>query len=162
MIRTYIFTGQFGIAGTLPALARRLLHFGPTTLHPYNPDINVVTDIRNQTHSVALIGFSLGANATALIANDKNQRIINLIVAYDPSRQSPFVRRAGNGQYVQDLSPSNVQRAICYYNPNTWWYGGARLLGIQVETVFINKWHMAVANDEHLHTLTFNAIEKLA
>lgn len=163
VMRGYVLSGQFGIFGTLPDLALRLGKFGLFTCHIWN-DPDVIRSARAIAESkepgrIVFIGYSLGANETAYAASALGQYKVKLIVAYDPSRLSPL---AANGEQV---CPSNVEKALCYYNPYAWPYGGARLVGDQVETQQINNWflgHLMVARRNDLHQMTYNAVQEAA
>lgn len=155
-MRGYILSGQYGIFGTLPQLAERLEKFGLFTLHNWqDADVFRSAAVASEKGRVVLIGYSLGANEVAYIASRVGQHKIKLLVAYDPSRLSPL---ASNGEQV---CPSNVERAICYYNPYAWPYGGCRLIGEQVNEIRINAWflgHLTVASRSDLHEMTYDAV----
>lgn len=112
-------------------------------------------DAQPASTKVALIGYSLGANCATWIASGLAgacrgvRRGINLLVAYDPTRQSPL-----------SLLDFNVKRAICFYNRGAFPFGGAKLEGPTVEIVEIATFHLAVSHDERLHQITIDALEK--
>lgn len=139
-MRGFVLSGQYGIAGYLPQLCQQLNEFGMFTMHAWS-DPNVYYEAQHITKDdIALIGYSLGANQAPEWARRLNKPV-KLVIAIDPSRQSPLTA-AG----VQ-ICPSNVERAVCFYNPGVWYYGGARLVGDKVTTIQINKYHLAVPMD---------------
>ena len=148
--------GQFGVAGTLPSLARRLREFGSVTEHAWD-DYDTVTRLISQQEgcSIVLVGYSLGANSVLnlprLIA-----RKVRLVIGYDPSRQSPT---CSHGIMV---APDNVEEAICYYNPGTWYYGGCRYTGRQVRVRAIHMAHLLVPFSSTLHEETYQRIKSVA
>jgi hypothetical protein len=70
-------------------------------------------------------------------------------------RQSPLTR--GGAEQI-----ANFDRVICYYNPGTWFFGGAKLVGPNVETVPINSTHLGLQFRSDLHNLTIAAVSKLS
>lgn len=159
-VRSYVLYGQFNVAGTLPSLAQRLRQFGRCTTHSWN-DNSVLSDLKTQKDKVALIGYSLGANALPWIAENVH-RTVDLIVGYDPSRLSPLARWDSTHSEYVEVVPANVQKAICFYNPTSWYYGGARYVGKNIITVPITAFHLLVATDSSLHERTFQAVKSLA
>jgi hypothetical protein len=158
-IRIYVLYGQFGLPTStgMYFLAEKLARYGRVSVHQWN-DRTIVSDAKRQTGKIVIIGFSLGANSTAAIANRLPHVV--LIVAYDPSRLSPLADQV-KGEFVQHVKPT-VRRAICFYNPNAWYFGGARLNGSQVETVAIADYHLAVPMDARLHDITEEAVRQVA
>ena len=57
---------------------------------------------------------------------------------------------------------ANFDRVICYYNPGTWFYGGAKLVVPNVEIVPISITHVGVQFRSDLHNLTIAAVSKLS
>jgi len=53
-------------------------------------------------------------------------------------------------------------KLICYYNPSTWVFGGAKYVGPNVEIVPINAMHLNVPNVPGLHERTIAAVVRLA
>jgi hypothetical protein len=152
-MRAYVIFGQDGRITSLgmASLATRIEAMGvKTSTHVWKyPDI-IAQDIRGLPVSepVAIIGYSLGANATTWISNKVN-RSINLIVAYDPSVWS-MIEPAG----------SNVTRLLLYHNNAvTNIFGKARIPGPQVEMTEISMAHSAVDFSEPLHVKTLAAIQ---
>jgi hypothetical protein len=158
-VRIYILYGQYGFptSSGMYGLAQSLGRYGKVTTH-YWDDRTIVSDARQQSGKIVIIGYSLGANSAALIA--KRLARVDLVVAYDPSRLSPLAKPE-NGEYTEAVA-SSVRRAICFYNPNAWYFGGARLVGSQVETVAINDYHLAVPMNWRLHEITEEAVKKVA
>ena len=138
-------------------LGREACTLWKVSVHQWN-DRTIVSDAKRQTGKIVIIGFSLGANSTAAIANGLPH--VDLIVAYDPSRLSPLADQV-KGEFVQHVKPT-VRRAICFYNPDAWYFGGARLDGSHVETVPIADYHLAVPMDARLHDITEEAVRQVA
>jgi pimeloyl-ACP methyl ester carboxylesterase len=157
--RIYVLYGQYGYptSSGMYALAQTLGRYGKVTTH-YWDDRTIVSDAKQQSGKIVIIGYSLGANSAALIANRLPR--VELVVAYDPSRLSPLAQ-PDNGEYTEAVTP-NVRRAISFYNPNAWYFGGARLSGPQVEIIPINDYHLAVPADWRLHEITEEAVKKVA
>jgi len=158
-MRIYVLYGQYGWATSsgMYYLAQSLAQYGEVSIHEWD-DRTVVPQARRHSGKVVVIGFSLGANTAVAIANKLPH--VDLLIAYDPSRLSPLVDVAG-GAFTQHVAPS-VGRAICFYNPYAWYFGGARLEGNQVELVPIINYHLAVAADQRLHEITEDAVRKVA
>jgi hypothetical protein len=157
--RIYVLYGQYGVTTSagMYLLAQSLARYGEVSVHEWN-DRTIVPDARRHSGKIVIIGYSLGANSTVAIANKLPH--VDLIVAYDPSRLSPLAHEA-NGEFTQEVKAS-VRRAICFYNPYAWYFGGARLEGPQVETVPISHYHLAVAMDQSLHEITEQAVRQVA
>jgi pimeloyl-ACP methyl ester carboxylesterase len=158
-MRIYVLYGQYGWATSsgMYYLAQSLAQYGEVSIHEWD-DRAVVPQARRHSGKVVVIGFSLGANTAVAIANKLPH--VDLLIAYDPSRLSPLVDVAG-GAFTQHVAPT-VRRAICFYNPYAWYFGGARLEGSQVELVPIINYHLAVAADQRLHEITEDAVRKVA
>jgi hypothetical protein len=158
-MRIYILYGQYWWATSsgMYYLAQSLVRYGEVSVHEWD-DRTVVPEAKRHSGKVVIIGFSLGANTAVAIANKLPHA--DLIVAYDPSRLSPMVHVA-NGEFMQQVAPT-VRRAICFYNPYAWYFGGARLEGSQVEIIPIVNYHLAVAVDQRLHEITEEAVRKVA
>ncbi len=151
-MRAYVIFGQGGRITSLgmASLANRIEALGITvTTHGWAyPDI-VAASIRElpKSERIAIIGYSLGANATTWISN-KLAMHIDLIVAYDPSVWST-IEPAGK----------NVARLLLYHNnAATNIFGMARIPGPQVETTEISMAHIAVDFSEPLHVKTLAAV----
>jgi pimeloyl-ACP methyl ester carboxylesterase len=157
--RIYVLYGQYGwtTSSGMYYLAQSLARYGEVSVHQWD-DRTIVQDAKRHPGKIVIIGYSLGANSTVAIANKLPQ--VDLIVAYDPSRLSPLAHET-NGEFTQHVKPS-VRRAICFYNPYAWYFGGARLDGSQVEVVPISNFHLAVAVDQRLHEITEEAVKQVA
>ena len=134
-------------------LADRIRNLGGIDVSTYSwDDYNtVISDIAAQAADtpVALIGYSLGANATSWIAHSMPQRPIALLIAYDPSIWLPMSE-------VGD----NVDRSILYHNNGIDPFGHARLTAPRLETIETWLLHVAVDFDQTLHKYTMAAVEK--
>jgi len=156
--RIYVLYGQYGVTTSagMYFLAQSLARYGEVSVHQWD-DRTIVRDAKRHAGKIVIVGFSLGANTMVAIANKLPH--VDLIVAYDPSRLSPLAHEA-NGEFTQRVAPS-VRRAICFYNPYAWYFGGARLDGPQVETFAISDYHLAVAMDQRLHDITEEAVKQV-
>jgi hypothetical protein len=134
-------------------LADRIKNLGDITVSAYSWDAynSVIADIAAQPPDapVALIGYSLGANATSWIANSMPHRRIALLIAYDPSIWYP----------VSSLG-DNVDRAILYHNNGIDPLGHARIKAPRLETIETWLPHVTVDFDESLHKHTVAAVER--
>jgi len=158
MTRIFVLSGWFGrmFSPGMYALAGRLKPFGDVSFHDWD-DTQVIPMIVREPSKIAVIGFSLGANQLSWIS-DHVHHSISLGVAYDPSRQSPLVVKVQDA-YIQRAP--QFDRLLCYHNTGTWFYGGARYVGQNVETHEINLAHLQVQFAEGLHQITIAAVEKL-
>jgi hypothetical protein len=158
-LRIYVVYGQYGwtTSSGMYYLAQSLARYGEVSIHEWD-DRTIVPEARRHSGKIVIIGFSLGANTMVAIANKLPH--VDLIVAYDPSRLSPLAS-AADGEFTQHVAPT-VRRAICFYNPYAWYFGGARLEGSQVETVLISNYHLAVAVDQRLHEIAEQAVKQVA
>jgi hypothetical protein len=154
-VRIYLLLGQGGLSTSsgMLALQTQLGGYGLVSVHDWN-DVNVIPAINRETGRVAVVGYSLGANQLGWIGQHVT-RNVDLGVAYDPSRQSPLTRGG-----VEQIA--NFDRVICYYNPGTWFYGGAKLVGPNVEIVPISSTHWGVQFRSDLHNLTIAEVSKLS
>ena len=157
--RIYVLYGQYGwtTSSGMYYLAQGLARYGEVSVHHWD-DRTIVQDAKRHSGKIVIIGYSLGANSTVAIANKLPR--VDLIVAYDPSRLSPLAHET-NGEFTQHVKPS-VRRAICFYNPYAWYFGGARLEGSQVELFAIDNFHLTVAVDQRLHDITEEAVKQVA
>jgi hypothetical protein len=103
-----------------------------------------------RSKEIIIIGFSLGANATTWISNQLLWRRINLAVAYDPSIYAP-------------TRPAllNVSRMLVYHNNGPSVFGHAYINGFHVETYEINMPHLQVENNQQLHNMTLDAVNRV-
>lgn len=119
---------------------------------------SVAADIVTRPHDekIAILGYSLGANAAAWVAHECAPRQIELIVAYDPTVNGPPLASYPLG--------SHVKRALSY--KQTGWFftslfaGRAVLVGPQVEVTEVFQDHLYVQFSERLHQKTIEALEK--
>lgn len=154
MTRIFVLMGQGGrlTSPGIVSLSSRLGQHGAMTLHSWD-DAGVIPAINQTKGTVAVVGYSLGANAIGHIGAHSD-RWIDLGVAYDPSRLSPLVN---NGvQYAPQF-----KRVLCYQNVGAWFFGGAGYAGRNVETTKVNTFHLAIQFDEMLHAKTIAAITGL-
>ena len=153
-MRAYVIFGQGGRLTSIGmvSLASRIAALGVTvTTHAWKyPDL-IVQSVHAlpAIERIAIIGYSLGANATTWISNSV-KRNINLIVAYDPSLWAE-IQPAGQ----------NVERLLLYHNnASSNIFGKARILGPHVETTEISMSHFLVDYNEDLHLKTLAGIRK--
>jgi hypothetical protein len=153
-VRTFVLLGQGGTFTShgMLTLASEASKYGPVSVHSWY-DVNVISAINRETGRVAVVGYSLGANQLGWIGQHITRKV-DLGVAYDPSRQSPLARGG-----VEQIP--NFDRVICYYNPGTWFFGGAKLVGPNVELVPIISTHLGLQFRSDLHDLTIAAVSKL-
>ncbi len=154
-VRSFIMLGQYGIGVGMMDLVKPLSKFGLTTVHPWY-DNSIITEINLYGGKIAVIGYSLGANQLGFIGTHVN-RIIDLGIGYDPSRKSPQAIYS-RGEWIE-LAP-RYKKLICYYNPDTWFYGGAKYDAGEVVT--IKTFHFSVPRYPGLHQRTVSEVEKLA
>jgi hypothetical protein len=156
-VRVYVLYGQGGrfMARGMEALATSLGKMDDRlqiSVHEWKNHKDVAKDIAKLPLEipVVLIGYSLGANATTWIANALPARIIDLIVAYDPS-------------VLGEVQPArnNVRRVLLYHNNSPEPFGHARIRGPQVETVETRNSHLAISNSEWLHQKTRAAVSQV-
>lgn len=156
-VRTYVLYGQGGrfMARGIIDLADSLEKMDPrlrVSVHEWKNHKDVVKDIGQLPADtpVVLIGYSLGANATTWISNDVPARVIELIVAYDPSELMK-IESAGK----------NVRRVLLYHNSSLEPWGHGRIKGPQVETIETRNSHLAVASSKWLHKKTRAAVSRV-
>lgn len=155
-VRVYVMMGQGGrfTSGGIVNLAARIDQLKGTrvSVHPWDPYTDVVDDINKLLvgTKIAIVGYSLGANATTWIATAVPKRKIDLIVCYDPSKWS-----------IVTPAPKNVAKGILYHNNGWDILGHAVIPGPQMQTVEISQWHLSVDNNEDLHRRTLAEINEL-
>jgi hypothetical protein len=124
-----------------------------TYLHQSWPSL--VKDIERQPRGVhtVVIGYSLGANSTAFVAN--NAKYVDLIIALQPSMLSwnpPVTGRVG--------------RMIEVYNPNPWMtfggMGSKKLTGQNIEYVENNDSHPGAQFSSEFRNLVKTEIAKIS
>lgn len=167
-VRAFILSGQFGIA--MPTLTKLLMGMDNVhvSTHTWDDYSNIITQFRWERHDhptgrVAFIGYSLGANSIIDIMKDVNiqKEALDLVIGYDPSRQSPKVNSRRNMSV-----PPNIMRAICYHNTGAWYYGGASYepppntsrTWTAVLNIEFSDWHLNVPNRADLHKRTFSEV----
>ena len=118
---------------------------------------NLVEDINRQppgTH-IAVIGYSLGANNSVLVAN--NATYVDLIIALQPSMLSSD---------DPPLSAGKVGRMIEIYNPNPWMtfggMGSRKLVGENIEYIANNDTHPGAQFNLEFRNLAKTEVAKLA
>lgn len=104
-----------------------------------------------------LLGYSLGGNACAWVAQllgTISVVPIDLVVAFDPTRNGPSLANYPLGPHVK--------RAISIkgmsYGPTSLFFGGGQLVGPQVEIVQTWTDHIAVQFDNELREVCREAI----
>jgi hypothetical protein len=125
-----------------------------TYMHQSWPSL--VEDIDRQppgTH-IAVIGYSLGANNSVLVAN--SAKYVDLIIALQPSMLS------------SDDPPlsGKVGRMIEIYNPNPWMtfggMGSKKLVGENIEYIANNDTHPGAQFNSQFHDLVKTEVAKFA
>lgn len=123
-----------------------------TYLHQSWPSL--VEDIDRQppgTH-IVVIGYSLGANNSVLVANQANY--VDLIIALQPSMLTPTPPVSGK-----------VGRMIEIYNPNPWMtfggMGSQKLVGQNIEYIENNDSHPGAQFNPEFRNLAKTEIAKL-
>ena len=118
---------------------------------------NLVEDINRQppgTH-IAVIGYSLGANNSVLVAN--NATYVDLIIALQPSMLSSD---------DPPLSAGKVGRMIEIYNPNPWMtfggMGSRKLVGENIEYIANNDTHPGAPFNSEFRDLVKSEIARLS
>src|SRR3954452_3042278 len=156
-LRVYVLSGQGGfiMSRGMEELAAGLRKMDPrlqVSTHEWKNHQDVAKDIGKLPVEtpVVLIGHSLGANATTWISNDVPSRMIDLIVAYDPTKLAE-VQPAGK----------NVKRVLLYHNNSAEPWGHARIQGPQVETVETKNSHLSIGNSAWLHAKTRAAVAQV-
>jgi hypothetical protein len=126
-----------------------------TYLHQSWPTL--VEDIDRQppgTH-IVVIGYSLGANNSVLVAN--NAKYVNLIIALQPSMLSSD---------DPPLSAGKVGRMIEIYNPNPWMtfggMGSRKLVGENIEYIANNDTHPGAQFNSEFRNLVKSEIARFA
>ncbi len=159
-VRSFVLLGQGGrltSAGML-SLGEPLSRYGQVTIHGWDESNYIIGNINSGEHkNVAVIGYSLGANALGWIGSHTT-RPIDLGIGYDPSRKSQLAKWTFNDGWVERCP--NFKKLICYYNPDTWYFGGAKY--DRGEIVPISTPHLMVPSYPGLHQRTILEVEKLS
>jgi hypothetical protein len=109
-------------------------------------------------HKVVVIGYSLGANQLGFISAHIKD-MIDLGVAYDPSRYSPLTFEDKYGDHYQ--TAPNFKRFLCYQNTGAWFFGGSYYVGKNVELTRVFDFHLGIQFNETLHQKTIAAVGEL-
>jgi hypothetical protein len=156
-LRVYVLSGQggFTMSRGMEELAAGLRKMDPrlqVSTHEWKNHKDVAKDIGKLPVEtpVVLIGYSLGANATTWISNNVPSRMIDLIVAYDPTKLAK-VQPAGK----------NVRRVLLYHNNSAEPWGHARIQGPQVETVETKNSHLSIGSSSWLRGKTQAAVAQV-
>jgi hypothetical protein len=156
-LRVYVLSGQGGFVMSrgMEELAAGLRKMDPrlqVSTHEWKNHQDVAKDIGKLPVEtpVVLIGHSLGANATTWISHDVSSRMIDLIVAYDPTK-------------LAKLQPAgkNVRRVLLYHNNSAEPWGHARIQGPQVETVETKNSHLSIGSSSWLRGKTQAAVARV-
>lgn len=163
--KVYIIYGWFGLAasGGIHAFGHYLQSKGYEVVFcRYQYPDWIVTNLEETTERTrprALIGYSLGANCCAWVANRTNT-MIDLIVGYDPTRRGPPLSNYPIGK--------NVRHCIQYNNR-----------GLLFTNLFVGKGayvnngcpsflsyditdeHLLVQYNQKLHIITESALERV-
>lgn len=103
-----------------------------------------------------LTGYSLGGNACAWVANG-TKRPIDLIIAFDPTRNGPPLSRYPLGRHVK--------RAVCFcgtgWGPTSLFWGGGHLVGPQVEHIPTRIDHLFVQASGRLRDIALDQIAQV-
>ena len=164
MKRVFIFYGQGGwiVSGGMYNLGLRLRGLGySVSFHGAQEYAKVANAIDNTPDDIpcAGLGFSLGGNALAWMAQRvlRKTRKINLLVAYDPTKNGPPL-----SEFELD---DHVLRAISYKQVGWFFtsfaFGRGVLVGPQVEVVETRNEHLLVQYDESLHRRTIAALDRM-
>lgn len=149
----YIFSaGMHTFGSTLSKDGYEVHHWGWTQ----HRQVALALALAPSSAKLALLGFSLGGNACAWIANDKSVgRPIDLLVAYDPTVNGPPL----SNYPIR----ANVKRAICYrqmgWMLTSFMFGRGKLYGDKVEEHQFYGDHLAVPYRQDLHAKTRKALE---
>jgi hypothetical protein len=157
-VQVYMMYGQGGLVTSrgFLSLSRQIRRLDRTRVHiellNWRWWANVPGKVQRDGRSkeIIVIGFSLGANATTWISNQLLWRRINLMVAYDPSIYAP-------------TRPAllNVSRMLVYHNNGPSVFGHAYIRGFNVETYEVNMPHLQVENNQELHNITLDAVNRV-
>jgi len=156
----HLILGQFGymLSFGFASWGDHLRERYPVTTWPTPQAVaEIVTAIEAQPRleKTAIVGFSLGSNAAAWIAAATSHPI-DLIVAFDPTRQGASLSDYALGKHVR--------RAICFkgvgYWPSSWFAGGGQLVGPQVEVIPTSTDHLMMQFDNRLRTLAEEALSE--
>lgn len=155
-LRAYVITGQGGriTSGGMVSLASSIKQIPNTvvSIHPWKYPNIIARDIKRLSSStkIAIVGYSLGANATTWVSKAVYPRKVDLIVAYDPSIYS-----------IVTPAPRNVVRGVLYHNNGRSMLGHAVIPGPQMVTVEVSQGHLSVDYNRNLHQRTLTELRRL-
>jgi hypothetical protein len=157
-VQVYMMYGQGGLVTSrgFLSLSRQIRRLDRSRIHiellNWRWHANLVRKIQRdpRSKSIIIIGYSLGANATTWVSNQLLWRRFDLMVAYDPSIYAP-------------TRPAllNVSRMLVYHNNGPSVFGHAYIRGFNVETTEISMPHLEVENNQPLHNLTLDAVNRV-
>ena len=155
-VRCILLRGQGGIitSSGIDQLGRELDALRPVRVdvldqEEYNTAVGLLRETPTNWPKV-LIGFSLGANWLPWIAGRVGRMPIVRLYGIDPSRLDRI-----------DPVPDNVEKAVCFYHPKAWIFGGARYTGHNVETVWMNVWHLLIGSSKPVHDRIIGDVRQL-
>lgn len=116
--------------------------------------------IKDKPIKVALVGYSLGANAVAWLQMNRAVNI-SLLVGYDPTANGPSLYNYPIGR--------NVARCLCYQQTSwigtSWLFGRGLYVrnstGPQIEVTQFRSDHLLVPTRQDLHAKTRAALEAM-
>jgi hypothetical protein len=154
MTRAYVIYGQGGYltSGGMAALAQKIAAAGAVvTTHRWIDWQQVRNEINGQTGKVAIVGYSLGANAatwivSGVIGMSGIKRRADLVILYDPTARS----------YVSPIG-KNVGKALFYHGRVSFLWGGALVPGAER----IDTWTPHEFLDWRFHDQTVASIRAL-
>ena len=124
-----------------------------TYLHQSWPTLVQDIDRQPQGTHIVVVGYSLGANNSVLVAN--NAKNVDLIIALQPSMLSSD---------DPPLSGGKVGRMIEIYNPNPWMtfggMGSKKLVGENIEYIANNDTHPGAQFNSQFHDLVKTEVAK--
>jgi hypothetical protein len=126
MPRIAVIFGQFGLAAdpiNLPHFRDRLNKAGCETILVEHYDSKAVVNfLRGYKGFTGIVGSSLGAMSSVIIAGYLAPQIINFVGGFQPSDFDPsghsVAIHSGADLIIRAVSvPKNVERALCFRNP---------------------------------------------
>jgi hypothetical protein len=151
--RAFVIRGQYGwiTSAGMDQLCLRLQNIPGmyASIYGWSEDAYVLRAIDQTPRSVQLmmIGFSLGAHTCTRIPSYRGNRDFELIIGFDPTKLTRLLP-----------VPPNVKRAMCFYNPGAWIWGGAKYRNS--ETYAINDLHLLTDWDSDLWKASIEAVNK--
>lgn len=148
--------GQFGWTASqgVDALCIQIRQIPNVTaaIYNWNQQQAIVNAIRAQYRQtrIAYVGYSLGATYGPRVCRIA-ARSIDLLIGLDPSQS-----------YLVGKVPTNVRKAIAFYNPNAWYWGGVQYKGENVENIAITgNIHLGIDWDNRCWKRTLDEIRAL-